>query len=125
MRRVYCQYSKENDIVERSKRLVVAVVKIVSSLPPGSVRFSVGDQVIRSTGAIGSNLTEARINRSKKDFISSATIALKEANETIYWLDILKKLEMVDNSRLEELLSESEQITCIVASMITKVRSTL
>ena len=125
MRRVYCQYSKENDIVERSKRLVVAVVCLISSLPPGSVRFSVGDQVIRSAGAIGSNLTEARINRSKKDFLSSATIALKEANETIYWLDILQKLEMVDNDRLEELLSESEQITRIIASMIKKVRDTL
>ncbi len=125
MRRVYCQYSKENDIVERSKRLTVAVVRIIGSLPPGSVKFSVGDQVIRSAGSIGSNLTEARINRSKKDFLSSATIALKEANETMYWLDILKKLEMVDNGHLEELLSESEQITRIVASMINKVRSTL
>ena len=125
MRRVYYKYSKEKDIVERAKSLTVQVVRVVGSLKPGSVKFSLGDQVIRSSGSIGANLVEARINRSKKDFISSATIALKEANETIYWLDVLGRLEIIDKGLLDSLLSESEQIAKIVAVMVRKVKNSL
>lgn len=125
MRRVFENYSTERDIVERAKILTVQIVRAVSSLKSNAIRFTIGDQIIRSSGAIGANLVEARFNRSKKDFISSATIALKEVNETLYWLDILMRLEAIDRNYLNSLLSESEQIARIISAMTTKVRRTL
>lgn len=125
MRRAFANYSTEKDIVERAKRLTVAVVRMVSRVNSNAVRFTVGDQVIRSSGAIGANLVEARYNRSKKDFLSSAMIALKETNETMYWLDILLRLGTVDNLEIEGLLSESEQIAKIISAMVNKVRLSL
>lgn len=125
MRRVFANYSTEKDIVERAKRLTVAVVQLVGRVGSNAVRFTVGDQVIRSSGAIGANLVEARYNRSKKDFLSSAMIALKETNETMYWLDILLRLGTIDNSEIEGLLSESEQIAKIISAMVNKVRLSL
>lgn len=70
MRRAFTNYSIEKDIVERAKRLTVAIVRTVGRVNNRAVRFAVGDQIIRSSGSIGANLVEARYNRFQKDFLN-------------------------------------------------------
>jgi four helix bundle protein len=124
MGRVFGRYSNKSDIVERAKRLTVGCVDLVMRLSP-ILRFSIGNQLVKASGSVGANLVEAKFNRSKKDFVNCATISLKEVNETIYWLDILLRLKVVDNILLERLISESEEIAKIVAVMRYKVLRTI
>src|SRR5690606_37600183 len=118
MRRVYYKYSAEKDIIERAKKFTVDIIELINHLPRQTAVFCIGKQIIDSAGSIGANLVEARISHSKRDFIKSARISLKEANETLYWLDILNKSGIISKDRYDKLATEGEQITKIIAAII-------
>lgn len=85
----------ENKLLELSFSFVVAIVNIVDSVTvPKSAYMT--DQLARAGTSIGANIHEAQYAHSKKDFVAKLEIALKESNETSYWLKLMYETKRID-----------------------------
>ncbi len=82
----------------------------------------IANQYLRSATAIGANIAEARSGESRADFIHKYSIAQKEARESLYWLRLLGRAEIVAPARLEPLIAETEELTAIVTAIILKAK---
>ena len=110
--------SKGENIRERTFRFGVRIVKMVNRLPRTTAGFALGNQVIRSGTGIGANVEEADAAESKDDFVHKMKIALKEAQETRYWLRTIIESEMLTDEETKTLLKESDELVRIIHTII-------
>ncbi|MBO7761371.1 MAG: four helix bundle protein [Clostridia bacterium] len=95
----------ENKLLDLSFEFAVAVVHLIDGISAPKSAYMT-DQLARAGTSVGANIHEAQYAQSKKDFVSKLEIALKEANETSYWLKLLNETKRVDSEsylRLERL----------------------
>jgi len=78
------------------------------------------DQLIRSATSIGANVIEGKAGSSRKDWKNFLVIALKSANETKYWLCLIRETIEVDNNKVNELIKEADELSKIIAAIIVK-----
>lgn len=86
---------KENKLIELSLEFSVDIINLVKLLKVNHESI-ISNQIGRSGTSIGANIHEAQYAQGKKDFISKLEIALKEASETGYWLELLYKTKYID-----------------------------
>ncbi len=110
--------SKGEDIRERTFRFGVRIVKMVNRLPRTVAGFELGHQVIRSGTGIGANVEEADAAESKEDFVHKMKIALKEAQETHFWLRTIIESEMLTDEETKALHKESDELVRIIHTII-------
>ena len=110
------------DIRERSFKFGVRIVKLVMSLPKNSAGCALGNQVIRSGTAVGANIEEAQNSGTRKEFIHSLTISLKEARETEYWLRVIIESGLIKRERLTSLIEENKEIIKILTTIVKKAK---
>lgn len=108
------------DIKERTFRFGVEIVKLVLTLPRNSAGFAISGQLVRSGTSIGANVAEAQNCGTKKDFIHTLTISLKEARETEYWLKIISEVKLTDQDLVSRLMLEINELIKILTSIIKK-----
>lgn len=108
------------DIKVRSYDFSKSIIELISKANFNRLYFSVVDQLLRSATSIGANVVEAKAGSSRKDFKNFYTIALKSANETKYWLCLIRDTDVIelDRERIKELLIEADEISKILASII-------
>ena len=94
------------------------VVLFVKGCKYDKVYSSLFDQLVRSATSIGANIVEGKAGSSKKDWKNFYVIALKSANETKYWLCLIRDTLDVDKTKVAELLGEAEEISNIIAKII-------
>ncbi len=110
----------KDDLKRRVYRFVLRVMKLIDVLPKNMSCEVIGRQLLRSSTSIGANISEARASSSRKDFINFITYSLKSANETFFWLNLLKDSGKVSQLDLGSVVEESDQIARILgASIIT------
>jgi len=80
---------KENVLLNKSKLLALRIIRLYQYLCEEKKEFVLSKQVLRSGTSIGANIREANRSQSKKEFIAKLNISLKEADETMYWLELL------------------------------------
>lgn len=80
------------------------------------------DQLLRSATSIGANLVEGSAGASKKDFIKFYTIALKSANETKYWLYLLKETILQNNEQTVILINEVNEIAKVIGAIVVNAK---
>ena len=90
-------FMQENQLTELSMDFAVKIIELVKFLKHNKETI-VSNQIGRSGTSIGANISEAQHAQSKSDFISKMEIALKESNETSYWLKLLNRSGYIDNS---------------------------
>lgn len=83
------------------------------------------DQLIRSATSIGANLVEARASSSRLEFKKFYEIALKSANETVYWLNLLKDAKLSTVQKVDPLLDECIQISKMLGTGVIKLKTKL
>lgn len=107
-------------ITDRTKQFAIRIVKACSFLDekPGVAR-TLGKQLLRSGTSVGVNVREAQSDR---DFISKLEIALKEARETQYWLEVLIEADIVDTRKFSSLLEEANEIGKILVASTRKLK---
>lgn len=106
----------------RSYGFSLNTIDLLESLPKNYIYQTIGKQLLRSATSIGANIIEAQAGRTRKDFANYYQIALKSANETKYWLSILKeKIKTKEESeRISKSLDEAVAISKMLgASLIT------
>ena len=116
---------KGDDIARRLVKLGVGGVRMARKLEAGVGTRNIAEQLARSATAVGANYQEARGAESRKDFIHKVAVALKEAEETKYWLEVVAGLEPEARSEATGLLDEAEQLCRILASSVLTARKNL
>ena|SRR6478672_2527479 len=96
------------------------VIFLVKDAKFDYVYNSLFNQLIKSASSIGANLVEGKAGSSKRDWKNFNIIALKSANETKYWLCLIRDTMDIDKERIEGLLKEADEISKIIASVIVK-----
>jgi len=107
----------ENVIVYKSYQFALRIIKVYKYLS-AKKDFVLSKQLLRSGTSIGANVVEAQEAISKKEFKNKMSIALKEARETKYWLDLLIKSEFLDENRTKDLMNLLEEITKILVRIV-------
>ncbi len=110
------------DIKERSYHFALKIIKLVESLPNDRVCKIIADQLLRSATSIGANIIEAQAASSKRDFTNFLNYSLKSANETKFWLGLLRDSGKKDRRIINPLLDETKQLSSILASSILKLK---
>lgn len=82
----------------------------------------IGKQYLRSATSIGANLEEATSAESRLDFIHKYGIAQKEARESLYWLRLMSEAGVVSRTRLDPLISETEELISIITAILVKLK---
>ena len=110
---------KENKLADLSMDFSVQIISLVKELK-AKHESVISTQIGRSGTSIGANIYEANYAQGKKDFISKLEIALKEASETGYWLELLYRTEYIDQTCFKAL---TDQCTSIRVLLIASCRT--
>ena len=114
----------ESILKEKSYVFAIRIVKLSQFLQSDKKEFVLSKQILRSGTAVGALIREAEYGQSKTDFIHKLAIALKEANETEYWLSILKDTNYIEQKLFESLLNDCKEILrLLIASIKTAKQS--
>jgi four helix bundle protein len=105
------------ELEDRTQRFHVNVIKLCSLMPKNAAGFETAKQVIRSAGSVGANYRATKRAKSTADFIHKIEIVLEEADESHYWLEIIRDAELLtDTLFLNELIKEANELTAIFTS---------
>ncbi|MDR3188065.1 MAG: four helix bundle protein [Prevotellaceae bacterium] len=111
---------KDNILKTKSFRFAVRIVNLYKHLNGEKREFVLSKQILRSGTSVGAMIREAEYSESKDDFIHKMSIAQKEANETIYWLELLCETEYISGNEFESINPDAiELIKLITASIRT------
>jgi len=113
----------KSNIRYRAYQFSLDIIKLVQKFPEKRIFWIVGDQLLRAATSIGANLIEAKSSSSKRDFIKFYEIALKSANETRYWLCLLRDSHLVEESQINSLLKEAEEIANMIGSSLLTMKN--
>ena len=113
----------EEDLQQRTKSYALRVIRLVESLPPTRTADVIGKQLLRAGTAVGANYRAARRSRSPADFIAKLGIVEEEADECLYWMELLIDSGLVPATRLESLHDEGNQILAIIIASIRTARA--
>lgn len=112
----------ENIIVDKSKAFAIRIVKLSQYLSLDKKEYVLSKQVLRSGTSIGANVKEAIRAQSKADFISKMSIALKEASEAEYWLELLHETGYITENQFNSIIPECVEVIKIITSIINSAK---
>ena len=112
----------KTDLKTRCYQFSLASIKLIDSLPKERSCWIISDQLLRAAMSIGANLVEASASSSRLEFKRFHEIALKSANETKYWLGLLKDSAKADKDQVDVLLNEVNQLANMIAAGIMKLK---
>ena len=111
----------DNQIVLDPKAFAIRIIKLYKYLSEEKKEFVISKQILRSGTSIGANISESIFAQSRMDFVSKMSIALKEASETKYWLDLLMETEYITKMQYESI---ADDISKIIGTLVNIVNST-
>jgi len=103
---------------DKSYAFAISIVELSRDLQTRKKEFVLSRQILKSGTAIGALIREAEFAQSKPDFISKMTISLKEANETEYWLSLLKDTRYLELQQFEVLHSTCNELIAMLVSTV-------
>lgn len=115
----------DNLILDKSKKFALRIIKLYQYLQNEKKEFVLSKQILRSGTSIGANVRESKNAQSKSDFVSKMSIALKEADETEYWLELLTESEILQTVQIDDLHKENIALIKILTSIIKSSKSNL
>lgn len=115
----------KSDILDKCISFSVKINNLRKYLREKQHEYNNSDQIQRSGTSIGANYSEACDAESKADFVHKMTIALKEANETIYWLKVLYGSKLISQKQYNDLMSDVEELYKVLTASIKTTKSKL
>jgi len=110
------------DLRDKTRHLAIEIIKLVESLPRSRTADVLGKQILRSGTSVGANYRAACRAKSRADFISKMGIVEEEADETLYWLELLLETKLVTQNQVQYLMTEANDIIAMVVSSIKTAR---
>jgi four helix bundle protein len=112
----------KNDLRMRCYKFSLSVIGLADNLQSKRSAWIISEQLIRAATSIGANLIEARASSSRLEFKKFYEIALKSANETKYWLGLLRDAGLGERNKINELLKEVSEIANMLAAGVLKLK---
>ena len=106
----------------RTKQFALRIIRLVAALPDDTIGWVLGKQLLKSGTSIGANYREALRASSRRHFQTTIEIALREADETLYWLELLAEAEVIQRPRLSDLTKECDELVAILAATVKTTR---
>ncbi len=112
----------EAELKDRTKKFALRVLRVAEQLTKDFKTEVLGRQLVRSGTSVGANYRSACRGRSKADFISKMGIVLEEADEVMYWLELLMESGSIQQSLCAEIYEEANQLVAIAVSSVKSAR---
>ena len=116
---------KENIVGSKSMAFAVRIVNLYKYLTTRRRELVLSKQVLKSGTSIGANIREANSAQSKSDFVAKLSIALKECDETGYWLELLSRTGYISERQHKSLESDRDEIFALLTSIIKTSNASL
>jgi four helix bundle protein len=114
-----------NILKDKSYAFAIKIVKTSEQLISERKEFVLAKQILKSGTAIGALIREAEFAQSKADFLNKMSIALKEANETIYWLSLLKDVGYLKEESFTDLSANCKELISLLVATVKTAKSNL
>ncbi len=115
---------KENNVIaDKSKVFAIRIIRLYQFLQNDKKEFTLSKQLLRSGTSIGANTREAIRAQSTKDFQAKLHIALKEAEESAYWIELLFETEFINNKQFESIYFDCNELIKLLVSIINSSKS--
>ena len=114
--------SRENSLKDKSYAFSIRTINLYKHLTKRKREYVLSKQVLRSGTSIGANVAEANQAQSRADFISKLSIALKEAVETEYWLNLLRDSTYISGREAESILRDCKELIKILTAILKTSR---
>jgi len=111
-----------NVIQDKSRAFAIRIINCYNYLVDERHEQVMSKQLLRCGTSIGANTRESKNAQSRMDFLNKLNIALKEADETEYWLDLLHETKYLDDKMYESLLSDCKELIAILVTIIKKIK---
>lgn len=111
-----------NDLKQRTKRFALRVINLVNALADGRSADVMGRQLLRSATSVGANYRAACRAKSTADFISKMGTVEEEADECMYWMELLSEAGLMQAEKLQPLMAEANELVAITVSSIKTAR---
>src|SRR5438270_11359083 len=122
MRNAECGIRHAPDLKKRTKAFALRILKLVDALPKTTVGRALASQIVRSGTSIAANYRAACRAKSPADFISKMGIVEEEADETLFWLELLEESELVSTAKLAAIKQEANELIAITVASIKTAR---
>ena len=113
----------EDEFKERTKTIALRVIRLVEALPSSGAAGVIGRQLLRSATAVGANYRAACRAKSTADLIAKLGIVEEEADECLYWMELLVESSLVPETKLKSLMSEVNEIVAMTVQSIKTLRT--
>lgn len=114
---------KDNVIVEKTKAFALRIIKLYRYLREEKNEHVLSKQVLKSGTSIGANVKEAVRGQTKADFYAKMNIALKEASETEYWLELLVGSQLIELAHYSDIYEDCQEIIKLLVSITKKQKA--
>ncbi len=115
---------KENNLIlSKSKKFAVRIINLYKYLSNEKKEFVMSKQILKSGTSVGANVKEAINGQSTADFLSKLSIALKEAGETEYWLELLNETDYISDNQFDSMVSDCRELIRILTSIIKSTKA--
>ena len=116
---------KPNIIADKSKAFALKTIQLHNYLVNEKKEYVMSRQILKSGTSIGANIRESKNAQSLLDFINKLSIALKEADETAYWLELLTESKTIEQNISSSLFSELNEIISLLTSIIKTTKNNI
>ena len=113
----------QSDFKLRTRQFALRAIKLVEALPKGRSADVIARQLLRCATSVGANYRAACRARSTAEFLSKMGIVEEEADECVYWLELITDCELLPANRLLEILDEANQIVAMTVALIKTART--
>jgi len=113
------------ELKKRTKQFGLRIIRLVESLPNTQTARVICNQLLRSGTSVGANYRAACRGRSKAEFIAKAGISIEEADESLYWMEILIEAGLVPENHLSDLMKEGDELVAILTASVKTARENL
>ena len=117
------EHTSNNVVLEKSKAFAIRTIRFVRYLQTEKKDFVLSNQILRSGTSIGANVRESKNAQSTADFINTLSIALKEADETAYWLELLFESDTIDKTMFNSLNDDTKELIALLTSIIKTTKN--
>jgi four helix bundle protein len=108
---------------KRTKAMALRIIKMYQQLPNTGEAQVIGKQVLRSGTSVAANYRAVARNKSDADKINKLGTVVEEADETVFWLELLVEAEIVSHTKLKDLMQECEEILKITSTSLHKLKN--
>lgn len=112
----------EQQFRQRTKQYALRIIRLVESLPNTQTASTIGHQLLRAGTSVGANYRAACRGQSTADILSKLAIVEEEADETLYWMEVLVEADIVPEDRIRDLMKEGDEIVAMTVASIKTLR---